>query len=139
MFRYSDFIVNEILPTSEVVHLTNLKSQKAKISFRRGGTEKTSSAQHSYQEGSAHELGLGANPEVNAQTVGEQVNEAYSLGDGQGEDVQASSDVDQTKSKDEQDRKAETAALAKWEESRDKSEIQVNAYQPFELKSCINV
>ena len=211
--RYADFIVNEILPSGDVVHLTTLNPSKSKVSPKKGPdddppatddlnstnekhypapendhTEKDNDLQPADSSGKdkAHD---GPKSTVDATYVGSEPFEApdgehtekekdikptdggaeYEVQNGlksTNEVIPASSELhrapDEERTEKEDDSKPtnggqedkvpdvldvdrketsdnlhpETAALAKWEESRDKSEVQVSrSYRP---RSYIN-
>ena len=161
--RYADFIVNEILPSGDVVHLTTLHPSKSNVSPNKGPNDNppatddlkftkdkpypAANGEHTEKEkdikpvdgGEETETPDGLKSSNDAIYAGSEPHQApneehtekekdsKSTNDGQGGEVPDNLNVDRKETSDPSH--PETAALAKWEESRDKTEVQVS-------KSC---
>ena len=121
--RYSDFIVNEILPSGEVVHLTDTRAPKLKVSFYHGVEEGISQPSST----KAHDSTSYSTLEVQSELSGTEPEVQSSHADTGEQNGQAQEDKPTSLAKDRDVLASDTgkAALAKWQDSTDKAEVKV--------------
>ena len=125
--RYSDFIVNEILPSGDVVRLKTLEAPKAKVSQ----LKEPESGPPEAEDSAVNDDELKPNPGNKDTTEND---EGLPPTDDKGAGTGAQSDLEGDRKGIENDSTPHAAALAKWEESRDRGEIQVSEDSRCELR-----